>query len=410
MRESGFFLALDLGTTTLVGRLLTVAGEVAAESRLPNPQIGVAADIIRRLEAARSGQAQELQQLLVQGIHALTDELFRQAGMTADRLQTAAIAGNPGITHLLAGEPVERLLFPPHRPSFRGGQFYPAERFGLAFAGLVYLFPLVSGYVGGDLVAFLFGSPESREPTLYVDIGTNAELALFAGDLRLVSSVAAGPAFEAGEIACGMPRRDGAVEEVRVVADRLQLKVVGEGAPLGLCGSGLVTAVAAGLEGGLIDAAGTLLAPAQVATNLARYLDVKEGGAVLRLYRDARIELLLTQDDLRAFQLAKGALRAGIECLLERAALSFADVNAVVVTGAFGTALPPAILKKVAILPDSVIEKVRFEADGVLRGACRFLCSTGAESLVEHMAETLRPYPLSGTPAFEKAFIAALNF
>lgn len=410
MTKDNFFLALDLGTTTLVGRLLDDAGVVRAEGRCLNPQGAVAPDIIRRLEAARAGRGAELQGLLAQGIDCLTAELLRLAGVARGRLASAALAANPGIAHLLAAEPVESLLFPPHRPAFRGGAFFPPARFRLDLPCAVYLFPLVSGYVGGDLVAFLYGQGDPAAATLYVDIGTNAELALHADDRRLVSSVAAGPAFEGGEITCGMMRTTGAVEDVRVDGDRLRLAVVGQGAPRGLCGSGLVTAVAAALEGGLMDRAGTLRAPGDVTTNLARYLMEKAGQRALRLYRDAAVDLLITQEDVRAFQLAKGAVHAGVTCLLERAGVTAEALREVVVTGAFGAALGRENLKRVALLPDSVIEKVRFEADGALRGVARFLATAGAEDQVARLAASLRPYPLSGTPAFEKAFIAALNF
>lgn len=403
-------MALDLGTTTLVGRLLGASGAVRAAGRCPNPQGVVAGDIIRRLEAARDGRALELQEQLAGGVRTLSGELLRQAGAGREELAVVAIAANPGIAHLLAAEPVESLLFPPHRPSFRGGAFFPATRFGLDFPCPVYLFPLVSGYVGGDLTAFLFGRGEPAEATLLVDIGTNAELALYAGGNWLVSSVAAGPAFEGGDITCGMQRCAGAVEGVRLVEDRLVLEVVGQGVPRGICGSGLVAAVAAGLAGELIDEAGTLRAPEQVATNLARYLGERDGQRVLRLYRDAATDLYLTQEDIRAFQLAKGAVHAGVACLLERAGAHPEALREVVVTGAFGTALGRKTLKKVAMLPESVIEKVRFEVDGALQGVERFLTTAGAESRVAQLAAALRPYPLSGTPAFEKAFIAALNF
>ncbi|MDO3378793.1 ASKHA domain-containing protein [Geoalkalibacter halelectricus] len=410
MTNNDFSLALDLGTTTLVGRLLGGDGAVLAEGRCANPQGVVAADIVRRLEAARYGRAAELQGLLAEGIGALTDGLLQQAGVPRERLGAVALAANPGIAHLLAAESVEGLLFPPHRPVFRGGAYYPASRFALDLACPVYLFPLVSGYVGGDLVAFLFGQDQPGVATLYVDIGTNAELALYAEGRWLVSSVAAGPAFEGGEIACGMQRGPGAVEDVSIAADRLVLKTLGEGPPRGICGSGLAAAVAAGRAGGLIDAAGTLRLPGEVATNLARYLGERQGQRVLRLYRDARTELYLAQDDIRAFQLAKGAVHAGVACLLRRAELPAEALRQVVVTGAFGSALGLETLKKVAMLPESVLEKVRFEGDGVLRGAVRFLSTPGAAARVAKLAASLRSYPLSGTPAFEKAFIAALNF
>ncbi len=405
-----FSLAFDLGTTTLAGWLCDNQGRILARQRTANPQAELAADIVSRLELARAGRGAELQQALADGVEILIAALLRDASVQRARIGRAALAANPGITHLLAGQPVDSLIFPPHRPVFRGGEIVSAAQLTINLACDIFVFPLVSGYVGGDLAAFLFGAESVRPGTLFVDIGTNAEIALFDGRRWRVTSVAAGPAFEGGEIACGMPWKAGAVDDVQVVGDRLQLHVVEDGLPRGLCGSGLLAAVAAGLESGLIAADGTLAAPDVIETNLARYLAESSKGRALRLYRDAHTELVLTQDDIRAFQLAKGAVKAGIACLLQKAGVAKEDVGDVILTGSFGTSLQRKTLKKVAMLPENMVEKVRFEADGVLRGVRRFLIMEEGELAVGKLAASLHPYPLSGTPAFEKAFIAALNF
>jgi uncharacterized 2Fe-2S/4Fe-4S cluster protein (DUF4445 family) len=182
------------------------------------------------------------------------------------------------------------------------------------------VFPLATGFVGGDLIACLVGLQNVLAGTILVDLGTNAELALWDGDRWWVTSAAAGPAFEGGNIGSGMIMADGAVIDVRLVDDRLQLTVAGKGTPRGLCGSGLAALVAVARQGGLIDTTGRILAADEVETNLGRYL-VEQGGAwSICFHRDAGGELLLTQDDVRNFQLAKGAVRAGIDVLLEKAA------------------------------------------------------------------------------------------
>jgi uncharacterized 2Fe-2S/4Fe-4S cluster protein (DUF4445 family) len=147
-----------------------------------------------------------------------------------------------------------------------------------------------------------------------------------------------------------------------------------------------------------------------VPSNLARYLEGGPGERCLRLYRDASVDLCLTQEDLRTFQLAKGAIRAGVDCLLARAGVSAGTVAEVVVTGAFGFSLAPRILKMVAMLPENMIDRVRFAEAGVLSGCCRLLLDEAGPEKAQLLADTLIPYPLSGTPAFEKAFIGALDF
>ena len=417
MREANLFLALDLGTTTLAGRLLGRDGEVLAEAKRPNPQAVLGNDIIRRLEASLRGDGKRLQMLLVEGIEAIIAELLNTADAPRVAIGAAAAAGNPGITYLLRNLSVEPILFPPHRPPEKQGVFLDPPGLGLDLSAPLFLFPLVSGYVGGDLVAFLYGFGDfsaadlaPHAPRFYLDIGTNGEMALYDAGRWWTTSVAAGPAFEGGEISCGMPVAAGAVTGVRLEGEALRLQVFGGGAPRGLAGSGLVETVAAALEAGLIDASGRIVEPAEVATNLVRHIAETPSGRALRLYRDAACDLLLTQQDIRSLQLAKGAVRAGVECLLQRAGLDVGRLGEVVVTGAFGFSLMPAVLKRVAMLPANMIEKVRFVPGGALQGVSRLLVDPAGPAWVQTLADSLKVYPLSGTPAFEKVFLRSLDF
>jgi uncharacterized 2Fe-2S/4Fe-4S cluster protein (DUF4445 family) len=417
MSEANLLLALDLGTTTLAGRLLAADGTVLAEAQAYNPQRVFGADIIRRLEAALNGEGAQLQRLLVAGMREVIDRLLAETGLPRTAIAAAAAAGNPGISYLLRGLPVDSILFPPHRPREVKGLLLDLPSVGLDLPVPLYLFPLVSGYVGGDLVAFIYGldaDSASHVPhtacRLVIDIGTNGEIALFKGGRWLATSVAAGPAFEGGEIGCGMAARPGAVEGVEIAGDSLRLRVIGGGMPQGLCGSGLVSAVAAARDGGLLDTAGTLVDPQTVPTNLARYIVDTPDGRALRLYRDADVDLLLTQEDIRNFQLAKAALRAGIDCLLQRAEMDAEDIRQVVVSGAFGLSLSPQVLKRIAMLPKGMIDRVFFSPGGALAGISRFLQSQNSLYQVQALADAIRPYPLSGTPAFEKAFLRGIDF
>ena len=437
-------LALDLGTTTLVGRLLAADGTLLAEVRAANPQRCRGADILTRLQRAHEGQGEALQRLLVDGVHALVKDLLETAGCPSDSVTAAAAAGNPGICHLLCHLPVASLLFPPHRSPLTGLTSLPPGEIDLGLTVPLQLFPAVSGFVGGDLVAVLFGveslncaarveslhrlqtRPEGIDSTiqrfnasthegdlpvtLVLDLGTNAEIALWTGSQWRVTSAAAGPAFEAANIACGMPLAPGAVTDVHIAGDRLALTVAGGGRPVGLCGSGLLALVAAARQGGLIDAGGRIVAPAEIATNLARYLVADGAGWALVFHRDARGELRLTQDDVRQLQLAKGAVRAGIEVLLDRSGLAVSAVAAVMITGAFGAALPVAAVKGIAMLPEGMIDKSLFVPNGVLDGLAAFLADPCGVERLQALLATIKPLPLSGTPAFEKRFLAALEF
>ncbi len=410
MNHETYYLAFDLGTTTLAGRIVDAAGAVLAEGRLNNPQRVLGSDVIRRLEAALDGQGERLQSLLVEGMETLLSELLVRAGIERTQLTRAAAAANPAISHLLRRLPVESLVYPPHRPLFREGQALDPAELGLDLPCPFYLFPLVSGYVGGDLLAVLYAYPSQSAASLYLDIGTNGEMALHTGAGWLVTSVAAGPAFEAAGISCGMPLEPGAIEGVSLQDDRWKLSVVGGGLPKGVCGSGLAQFIALARQIGLIDARGTIVDAAGVTTNLARYIGEDDRGRFIRLYRDASADIRLTQEDVRSFQLAKGAVHAGVTCLLERAAIPEGQSVQVLVTGAFGLSLPADVLKRVAMLPENMLERVRFVAGGALQGVTRLLLDPQGVSEVEGLARILKPYPLSGTPAFEKAFLRALDF
>lgn len=418
-------LALDLGTTTLAGRLTDSSGKRLAQGSLANPQRSYGADILSRLEQARSARAAELQSLLFDGIRTLVSELCSQAGISPQQITAAAAAGNPGITCLLRGLPVNSLLAPPHKPPDKALASLDPGRCGTGLNVPLQIFPLVSGFVGGDLVAVVHAfearAEESQrinasahqrinDSTLIIDVGTNGELALWDGKRWWVTSVAAGPAFEGGNIGAGMILADGAVTDVELQGDRLRLQVRSGGTPRGLCGSGLAALIAAAREGGLIDDGGRIVEPQEVESNLANCLTRRGGERAIRFYRDAHIELVLTQTDLRNFQLAKGALYAGAEVLLERAGLTAATLGQVVLTGALGSSLAPAVLKRIALLPEAMLDKIFFLADGVLAGLESYLHKPDGAASLERLVEKMRPFPLSGTPAFEKHFLAAMEF
>ncbi len=409
-------ITIDLGTTTLAGRLLGADGEVLAEKQIANPQRERGADILLRLQQAHDGDGAGLQALLVDGLRSLIEELLDRSDCTSDDISSVVAAGNPGMSCLLRNLPVSSLLFPPHKPPYKELCHIPVNEIDFGLSVPLQIFPLISGFVGGDLVACLLALEdvppgEDVQPgTLLIDIGTNAELALWDGSCWWVTSAAAGPAFEGGNIGTGMIMADGAVTNVTLFEDRLQLTVAGGGQPQGLCGSGLAALVAVARLGGLIDVTGRILSADEVETNLGQYLVERGGSWAICFHRSASGELLLTQEDLRNFQLAKGAVRAGTQVLLERGGFAQEDVPKVLVTGALGTALPVEILKRVALLPEPMLDKTSFIANGVLTGLQAYLRAADGQQRLAELTNRLQSFPLSGTPAFERLFLAALEF
>lgn len=409
-------IAVDLGTTTLAASLLdTATGERLAAAGSLNPQREFGVDVIARLDAAcRSNEARHRMAELVRGeIRRLADQLLESAGKSPEHLSVVAVAGNPAMEHLLLGLSVTSLAFPPYRPLFTAGKTVVAAELGWDFPAEVFLFPLPGGFVGGDTVAFLHGveprSPGSA-PCLYLDMGTNGEIALAVGDRLLATSAAAGPAFEGGNLACGMAALPGAVSGVALEWDRLTVSTIGGKQATGICGSGVLSMIALLLGQGIIDPTGRLLPPEEIPSSLGNRVTVRGGEPAFVLHRDAKRTVWLSQEDIRQVQLAKGAIRAGMEVLFDRAGIGSGDVGSVVLTGSFGAVLDPASLKSLGVFTENMVQTTSFVREGALCGVERALLAPGGLAAVDLLAGTIRVIPLSGTPAFEKHFLQHINF
>lgn len=405
--------AFDLGTTTIAASLVDQeSGRRLAATGALNPQRRWGADVLSRLTAAADPQTLvEMQQSVAQQMERMALELLSEAGGVPGELAGVAVAGNPAMEHLALGLPTESLAHPPFRPLFTGGKEVTTGDLGWSFEVPTYLFPLPGGFVGGDTVAFLFGLQELPQPgTLYLDVGTNAEIALFDGERFLATSAAAGPAFEGGNLHCGMAALPGAISAVAIDGDRVRLSTIAGAPPRGICGTGVLDTVASLLSCGIIDPTGRLRPSEEIASNLANRVQEVGGVRAFVLHRDATGMVYLDQEDIRALQLAKGALRGGMEVLSAKAGISLDEVSRVVLTGSFGAVLSPSALKMVGIFNEKMVRITGFIREGALAGVERFLAETDGRERLEALARKVRVIPLSGTPQFEKLFLTHLNF
>ncbi|MGE0157083.1 MAG: ASKHA domain-containing protein [Geobacter sp.] len=410
-----YAIAFDLGTTTLAASLVELSsGRRCAMDGSLNPQRSFGADVVARLDAAvhDTSAASAMTGLVRAELGRLAQSLLQQAGVGEKTVRLAAVAGNPAMQHLLLGWPVETLVRPPFRPRQTTGLTIAAAELDWAFCEQVYLFPQPGGFVGGDTVAFLFGCQQQAPPSpaLYLDMGTNGEMALDDGQTLWATSAAAGPAFEGGNLSCGMAALRGAISDLSLDDDRLQTSVFGGGRPLGICGSAVIRLVAALRRKGIIDRSGRLLTPAEVSSNLATRLMERAGELVFVLHRDAQGQVALTQGDIRQLQLAKGAVRAGLDVLLERARIHCDALQDLILTGSFGAVLEPQDLKTVGIFSEEMVEKCRFVSEGALAGVERFVLHPEGVPAVESLAARCRVVPLSGTPLFEQKFLEQIDF
>jgi uncharacterized 2Fe-2S/4Fe-4S cluster protein (DUF4445 family) len=407
-----YALAIDLGTTTLAASLIELAsGRRLAMTGSMNPQRRFGADVVSRLDAAVHSEEtlQEMSLLIRAELGRLACRLCETTAIPWQEVRQIAIAGNPAMQHILLGMPVRSLAFPPYRPAVTEGTTRRAHELGWEGDAQVYIFPMPGGFVGGDTVAFLLGA-QPGDATLCLDMGTNGEMALVAGDTIWATSAAAGPAFEGGNLSCGMAALPGAISSVCIQGDRVALTVIGNMTPTGICGSAAIETVSGLLQHDLIEAGGRLRDPHEVSSNLATRIIIHNGENAFVLYRDAKQLLLLTQNDIRQIQLAKGAIRAGIEVLADKARIRLQALRDVILTGSFGAVLQPEWLKTIGIFDSGMVQMSRFTPEGTLAGVERAMITGDGFASAELLGKRFRVIPLSGTPLFETLFMQQINF
>ena len=410
-------IAYDVGTTTIAASLVNPVdgGRLAVAGSL-NPQREFGADVVSRLDAACSSpdNLKRMARLINDELERLAGELLTAAGASSRNLAIIAIAGNPAMEHLILELPVTSLAYPPYRPLFTASRTVKTTALGWKTSHDAFLYPLPGGFVGGDLVAFLHCCDVPVGPVqgarLYLDMGTNGELALITGSGIFATSAAAGPAFEGGNLACGMAALPGAISRVEIEGDGVKTATIGGVPPVGICGSGVIEAVAGLLRAGVLDSTGRLRSPGEISSNLANRLTTIGGETAFILHRDARGEVYLSQQDIRQVQLAKAAVRAGMEVLFQRARISHGELVGTVLTGSFGSRLEPEGLKNVGIYSEMMVEICSFVSDGAVAGVEKALCTPRGLEAVDRLAASIRVVPLSGTPAFEKHFLEQMKF
>ncbi len=443
-----YAIAIDLGTTTLAASLIDCAnGERLAVSGALNPQRRFGADVISRLDAAvNSAELQmEMTALIRAELRRIGQGLCDTASIAWSDIRKVAIAGNPAMQHILLGLVLQSLAFPPFRPLYTDGTHLKAADLDWDGCADIYLFPMPGGFVGGDTVAFVYGlvkagsrgkgqeskgqgsrvkgqeeafgltlpldpCPLTLTPALCLDIGTNGEIALITEELIWATSAAAGPAFEGGNLSCGMAALPGAISSVLIEGERLRLQVIGDGQPSGICGSGAIEAITELLRCNILEVGGRLRGADEIDSNLAsRVIDYRGANAFV-LHRDAERLILLSQDDIRQLQLAKAALRAGIDVLAQRSCIQCHALKDVILTGSFGAVLKAGWLKTIGIFDESMVQTSRFTPEGVLAGVELAVAGKEGFSAVEELAARFRVVPLSGTPLFETLFMRHIDF
>ncbi|HTX64025.1 MAG TPA: ASKHA domain-containing protein [Acidimicrobiales bacterium] len=420
-----FGLALDLGTTTVVATLLDLgSGTPVAVSSTLNRQQHFGADVITRISAVMMdpGALSQLATLAQETLVALTTEVCAEAGVDPSEVYEVALAGNATMTHIILGIDPEPLGMAPFILAARGFPPLLASDLGLALhpRARAVVFPAIGAYVGGDITAGLLASGMDRDSRtrLFIDIGTNCEIVLGSVDGLRATAAPAGPAFEGASIRCGMRASEGAIESVKMSGDDVTVMVIGDSEPLGLCGSGLVDAVAELLGTGLLDPSGRFVDDNRArdrAPGLAERLRTLNGERIFVLHwrgNPAREEpaVYLTQRDVRELQFAKAAISTGWSLLLEDARISEKDVQQVLLAGSFGSYVSPASAVRIGLVPALPVLRIVSAGNVAGEGAKMALLSLRERAGASALLEEVTYVELSDRADFNDRFIERLSF
>lgn len=374
-------LAVDIGTTTLAVRLLRLAdGEILSTVACENPQRTVAADVIGRIDAAMKGQLKMQAHMIREAVDAMEQEAIHLAGLSVAQTDYRVITGNTTMLYLFTNRNPEALSHSPFQADclfdyWEGRDYYP---------------PCTGAFVGADITcALLFsGLCEKDETALLIDIGTNGEIALWHQGRITSCATAAGPAFEGGGIEWGCGSIHGAIDSARADHGKLDFTTIGGGAAKGICGSGLIDLTAALLDLAWVDEMGML--------------DEKE----IMLFDPVRI----TQKDIRQIQLAKGAIAAGIQSLLQIEKVGFSEVKALYIAGGFGSHLNLESAVRIGLIPAQWKEKAIVLGNAALGGAQRMLLDQSSGEKIRKIAQSTTCINLAETACFSDAFVECMMF
>ncbi len=422
-RDRMYGLALDIGTTTVVGAIVDLnTGAVAAVKSSLNSQASFGADVISRVSHTMmndDGLAM-LQSRIVGTINALLDELIAMSGVARENIYECVAVGNATMLHLLLGIDPEPISVAPFIPTINQPVTIPSADIGIKLQQHARLstFPHLGAYVGADIVAGVLATGLARnkdeKQRLFIDVGTNGEIVLGSVNRTCATAAPAGPAFEGAQIKCGMRASDGAIEGVRI-DDDVHLQLIGNATkPLGICGSGLVDAVAELLNSGLVDASGKLLRPEEArARGISKKLVERlceENGVRAFLLSAPEDRIVLTQPDIRALQFAKGAIAAGVEVLLHYMKIDAGDLHEILLAGSFGTYINPASARAIGLVPWVAVERIVAVGNSAGEGAKIGLVSFREREAANRIPDFIEYLELSGRAEFNDVFTRALAF
>ena len=407
----GLGVAVDIGTTTVAAFLYDLeTGERLAIESGRNSQRPFGADVISRIQYSdQPGGLHKLAAVIRAQLDDAISALCKTAARSRDDITRVSIAGNTVMQHILAElSPVTIGIAPFITLSLFGDVRPAADMFsGLAENAELYIAPALAGYVGGDITAGLLssGAWQSIEPCLFIDIGTNGEMGIGDKSGYTCCATAAGPAFEGAEIECGMDGSAGAISRVRWVDDKIEYDVIGDVEATGICGSGLIDALACMLRCGAVEESGRMVPPDEAPANIAHH--IKRVDEKTRFYFTDTV--FVSAEDVRQLQLAKSAIRAGIETLMVLRELSYDDIDAVIIAGGFGAYMDVRSACTIGLLPPAMVDKTRHVGNAAGAGAVMALDHDVRGDLTQ-LKDICDYHELSSSALFMEKYIECMIF
>lgn len=420
-KDEEYGIAVDIGTTTIAACLVGLTSKKIMETYTTiNKQRAYGADVIARIKASGSGKRNLLRDCIRKDLLESFSHLLRVSGINANFVRKIAIAGNTTMVHLLMGYSCMGLGAYPFRPvnidTIEKGF---EEIFGTKdLEASVTILPGISAFVGGDITAGLAvtGFDKLSKPSLFVDLGTNGEMAIGMKDQIIVSSTAAGPAFEGGNISCGVGSVAGAICSVSIEASsptdtnnrikhpKISYQTIGDKPAVGICGTGVVEIISELLRNHMIDSYGLLQEPyfahgfPITATNETMVSNTREG------------QIIFTQKDIRELQLAKAAIRAGIETLIANYGISYEQIDKVYIAGGFGYRMNIAKALHIGLFPEELSDRMKAIGNSALTGAIQYLTEEDMNKRLKHIISIAQELNLSEDADFNHRYVKFMNF
>lgn len=426
--EEGLGISFDIGTTSLAGMLWNLKdGTLCSVETGTNPQVFFGADVVSRIQAAMEAEENliKMQRMLVESLDEMAKRLLEEAFPQKGRIRKAVFAGNTAMCEILLGIPPKGLFQAPFRPDYSEIVSEKGSSYGFRFLGnaQIIVLPPIGGFVGADawMVYSYVNLNEPEKKFLAVDIGTNGEILLQCGKEKYACSAAAGPALEGGAVSQGMRAVKGAVDMVSLSGSfpmqDVAVRVIGGGKSTGICGSGLVDALALLYRIGVLDHTGYMKSmweakSAGVPERICRRItdDSDAGGTRRFLLTDVRQPVYLTAGDVRQMQLSISAIRSGMEILLKKAGCLAEELDSIYLAGAFGCYIGIESGMRTGLFPDTAAEKYVQAGNLAGTGAAMALLSSKMLERIEKEREQIVHVDLAGEPEFQKLFLENMNF